>query len=65
MGDLSAVFKLIQLLIIVGVILAIYSIYSFFFKDSKTIKCTKKPTIDYEIKGNGKKIDTVWIYKFK
>lgn len=30
------------------------------------IKTTKqKPTIDYKLEGNGKQIDTIWIYNFK
>lgn len=65
MGDISPLVTLLKILFVAVIILAIYSIYSLFFKDSKTIKCTEKPSVTYEFKAKGQKVDTVWIYKFR
>ena len=65
MVDFSPLWTLLKLLLCLVIILSIYAIYSIFFIDKYTIECTEKPTITYEFKGQGKKIDTVWIYKFK
>ena len=31
----------------------------------KTFRSEEKATIDYELKANGKVVDTIWIYKIK
>lgn len=59
------IYNLFFLLIVAVIIFAIYFIYSFFIQDKKTIITTVKPSIEWKLKANGKKIDTVWIYKFK
>jgi hypothetical protein len=34
-------------------------------RNNKTIETQTKPTITWELKARGQKIDTIWIYKFK
>lgn len=33
--------------------------------NTKIVYSEYKPIIDYKLKGNGKQIDTIWIYTFK
>lgn len=65
MGDISPLITLIRILFVAVIILGMYSIYALFFKDNKTIKSTEKPSVTYEFKAKGQKVDTIWIYKFK
>lgn len=65
MGDISPIWTLLKILFFGFIALLIYSVYTTFFVDKKTIKCTEKPLVSYEFKVEGKNIDTVWIYKFK
>lgn len=62
---LEFIFKGFVFFLIVAVILGIYSIYVTFFKDNKTIKTKEHPTVTWELKAKGQKVDTVWVYKFK
>lgn len=65
MGDISPLITLLKILFVSVIILGIYFVYSLLFKNNKTIKCTEKPSITYEFKAKGQRIDTVWIYKFR
>lgn len=65
MGDISPLWTLLKILFFGFIALLVYAVYTTFFVDRNTIKCKEKPTISYEFKAEGKKIDTVWIYKFK
>lgn len=66
MGEaLNFLFKLGMIFFFGFIICLIWISYSFFFRDNKIFKSKEKPIITWELKTNGKKIDTVYIYKFK
>jgi len=62
--DFSVLWGFIKICLLALVGFAAYSFYAFFFK-GKVIKTKVKPTITWELKGNGQKVDTVFIYTFK
>jgi hypothetical protein len=62
--DISPLWDLLKIMVLIVIVLFGYFLFTV-FKDKKTIKCTEKPSITYEFKAKGQKIDTVWIYKFK
>lgn len=61
----DGIFNLILVLLIATVLGFGYFVYNFFFVDRHTIKTQVRPTITWELKAKGQKVDTVWVYKFK
>lgn len=60
---IDQLFKFALVCFIAAAIFGVYSLYSF-FKSNNVIKTNKPPTITWELKAKGHKIDTIWIYTF-
>lgn len=64
---LSEVFNAMVLAIVILFALVVLGL-GYFIKNKVTenvIKTETKPEITWELKANNKKVDTIWIYKFK
>lgn len=60
---INQLFKFGLICFIAAVIFGAYSLYSW-FKSTNIVKTHKPPTISWELKAKGHKIDTIWVYTF-
>lgn len=64
MGNaLSGIFNFLMVCFFIALLGVGYFVFTL-FKDKKTFKTTEKPSISWELKAKGQKVDTIWIYKF-
>ena len=54
--------KLLLVIVVIGFVCIGWLVYNVATNDG-AIKSQVKPTIDFELKANGKQIDTIWIVK--
>lgn len=62
---LENLFSFLAWCFVAAIVFGIYFVYDVFFKSTTTVKTEEKPSITWELKARGQKLDTVWIYKFK